>query len=79
VVEEKRPKIFVAENVKGLLSIENGEVIKMIINDFKNIGYDVDYRVVNAVDFGVPQNRERVVIIGNRINIKNIFPQKSSK
>lgn len=75
VVNDKQPKIFVAENVKGLLSMEKGKVIEMIINDFKEIGYDVDYKILNAADYGVPQARERVIIIGNRCGIKNIYPK----
>ncbi len=75
VVKDKQPKIFVAENVKGLLSMEKGKVIEMIINDFKEIGYDVDYQILNAADYGVPQARERVIIIGNRCNIKNLYPK----
>lgn len=66
VVKDKMPSYFVAENVRGLLSLEKGEAIKMIVEDFKKIGYEVDYRVFNAADFGVPQNRYRVIIIGVR-------------
>jgi len=72
VVKNKMPSYFVAENVRGLLSLEKGEAIKMIVDDFKKIGYEVDYRVFNAADFGVPQNRYRVIIIGVR---KNIFTE----
>lgn len=74
VIEKKKPKFFVAENVKGLLSMEKGKVIQMIVNDFESLGYNVDYRVLNAADYGVPQARERVIIIGNRIGVKNPFP-----
>ena len=74
IIEDKQPKFFVAENVKGLLSMENGEVIKLIIKDFEEIGYKVNYKVLNAADYGVPQARERVIIIGNRLGIDNIFP-----
>ena len=77
VVKDKQPKIFVAENVKGLLSMEKGKVIKMIVNDFKDIGYDVNYKILNAADYGVPQARERVIIIGNKCGIKNIFPKQT--
>lgn len=77
VVKDKKPKVFVAENVKGLLSMEKGKVLEMIINDFKELGYKVDYKLLNAVDYGVPQNRERVIIIGNRLGVDNIFPQKT--
>ncbi|WP_460220077.1 DNA cytosine methyltransferase [Psychroserpens sp. MEBiC05023] len=77
VIKDKRPKYFLAENVKGLLSMQKGKVIEMIINDFQEIGYDVDYRLLRASDYGVPQHRERVVIIGNRLGLKNPFPKKT--
>lgn len=77
IIEDKNPKIFVAENVKGLLSMEKGKVIEMIKKDFEDIGYNVDYKVLNAADYGVPQARERVIIMGNRIGVKNIFPKKT--
>ena len=77
VIKDKLPKYFVAENVKGLLSMQKGKVIKMIINDFKKLGYSVDYKVLKASEYGVPQNRERVFIIGNRLGLKNPFPVKT--
>lgn len=77
IIEDKKPKFFVAENVKGILSIENGKVFKMIKSDFENLGYKVDYKLLNAAEFGVPQNRERVIIIGNNIGKKNRFPEKT--
>lgn len=77
IIKDKQPKIFVAENVKGLLSMEKGKVIEMIVNDFKEIGYHVDYKILNAVDFGVPQARERIIIIGNNLGIKNVFPKET--
>lgn len=75
VIRDKQPKFFVAENVKGLLSMENGEIIKMIIKDFEDIGYKVDYKLLNAAEYGVPQMRERVIIIGNNIGVENPFPE----
>ena len=77
VIKDKRPKYFVGENVKGLLSIQKGKVIEMIVNDFKKLGYSVDYKVLKASDYGVPQNRERVFIVGNRLGLKNPFPVKT--
>lgn len=74
VIRDKQPKFFVAENVKGILSIEKGKVIETIVKDFKELGYNVDYKLVNAADYGVPQARERVIIIGNRIGAINPFP-----
>jgi DNA (cytosine-5)-methyltransferase 1 len=70
LIKDKQPKFFVGENVKGLLSMQQGKVINMIIDDFKALGYNVEYRLLKASDYGVPQNRERVVIIGNRLGLK---------
>jgi DNA (cytosine-5)-methyltransferase 1 len=77
LIKDKRPLFFVGENVKGLLSMQNGQVINMIVEDFRSLGYEVDYKLLKASDYGVPQNRERVIIIGNRIGIKNPFPEIS--
>jgi DNA (cytosine-5)-methyltransferase 1 len=73
-----KPKFFVAENVKGILSLGGGRVIDMIIKDFNSIGYAVEKPfVVNCAYYGVPQFRERVFIIGNRIGAANPFPKIS--
>lgn len=69
VLVDKQPKFFLAENVKGILSLMQGKVFEMIITDFKKAGYKVKYKVLNAADFGVPQKRERVIIIGVRNDI----------
>lgn len=66
VVKQVQPKIFLAENVKGLLSWEKGLGIKTMISDFEKLGYHVEYRLHNTADFGVAQARERVIIIGIR-------------
>ena len=66
VVQDKQPKIFIGENVKGLLSIDKGAVLKMIKQDFENLGYIVDYTVLNTSEYGVPQNRERIILYGCR-------------
>lgn len=69
------PKAFVMENVKGLLSMQNGKVIETIVNEFSSAGrgYNVAVEILKASDFGVPQQRERVIIIGIRKDL-NIFP-----
>ena len=77
IIEDKNPKFFVAENVKGILSIEKGKVFEMIKSDFEKLGYKVNARILNAAEYGVPQARERVVIIGNRIGVENPFPEKT--
>lgn len=66
LVKQNRPMAFVGENVKGLLTMGGGEIIEAIIEDFSQCGYDVYYKLVNAKNFGVPQDRERVIIIGFR-------------
>ena len=66
VIDAKRPKFFLAENVKGILSLGKGEVFKMILSDFVQLGYKVQYQVLNAADYGVPQTRLRVIIVGVR-------------
>jgi len=75
IIKETQPKFFIAENVKGILSLGKGKVIEMIIKDFNSIGYKVERPfVINCSYYGVPQNRERVIIMGNRINAPNTFP-----
>ena len=76
VISAKKPKFFLAENVKGITNLAKGEVFKMIIDDFTNIGYRVKYQILNAADFGVPQSRLRVIIIGvrNDIDWEYVYP-----
>lgn len=66
VVEKVHPKFFVMENVKGMLS-----VAEQVKEDFRNIGYSVECHILNAKEFGVPQNRERLIYIGNCIGVDN--------
>lgn len=64
VVKRVQPKVFVAENVKGLLLKTNKDSLNQVINDFSELGYQVSYKLYNAADYGVPQSRERVFIVG---------------
>ena len=73
VIEMIKPKIFLAENVKGLISWQNGLAIKTIIEDFAKLGYKVEYKLLNTADYGVPQVRERVIIVGIREDISTDF------
>ena len=66
IVKGKMPAMFVAENVRGILSLAKGEALKQIVRDFTRIGYDVDYALFNCADYGVPQLRQRVLIWGVR-------------
>lgn len=65
----KQPKFFIAENVKGILSLGKGEAIKQIISDFEEAGYITTVNLVNMANYGVPQTRQRVIIIGQRKNL----------
>ena len=83
IIHIKNPKFFVLENVKGLENMEKGKVLNMILDDLEgagNHGYTLCYDVLNAYNYGVPQNRERVIIVGVRNDIKNKFniPQKKA-
>jgi len=81
-VELKHPKFFIAENVRGILSIDNGSAIKKIISDFMNAGYIVSATLINLADYGIPQSRQRVFIIGQRKDLGEkmllIFPKKTN-
>ena len=81
LVEEKQPLAFVAENVKGILTLGNGEIIEAILEDFSSKGYDVVPTLVNAADYGVPQDRNRVIIVGIKkdLGIKYSFPSGPAK
>ena len=65
-IKTKQPKFFIAENVKGILSLGKGEAIKQIVSDFEGAGYITTVNLVNMADYGVPQTRQRVLIIGQR-------------
>jgi DNA (cytosine-5)-methyltransferase 1 len=88
IIEKKLPKVIVFENVKGLLStkyIDGRKLVDVIIEDLSSIGdtgYDVVYKLVNASDYGVPQNRQRVFFVGIRKDLglgRFVFPEKQSK
>ena len=72
-VEVLQPKVFLAENVKGILSANRGEAIKIITKRFEDTGYNLQIHLVNFADYGVPQLRQRVLFIGVRDDIKEKF------
>lgn len=76
ILKETQPKCFVAENVKGILTANKKSAFPLILQEFAESGYDLQYAILNAADFGVPQKRERVIIVGFRkdLNIKFKFP-----
>lgn len=76
ILRERKPKCFIAENVKGLLTANKGEAFPLILKEFSDSGYDVTFKVLKAVEFGIPQKRERVIIVGFRkdLGVEFIFP-----
>lgn len=73
LLKDKKPKCFIAENVKGLTNINKGKLFEKILKDCKAAGYKVDFRVLNAANYGVPQKRERVFVVGFREDLKVDF------
>jgi len=81
VLREKQPRFFIGENVKGLLSANKGKAFPMIVKEFEKAGYHIHFKLLNASEFGVPQKRERVFIVGFREfddYFKFRFPQPST-
>lgn len=80
-LEVKQPKYFICENVKGLMTLQKGTIIDKILDEFRNMGYNVEYKLIKAVEFGIPQKRERVIIVGIRNDIvcKFQYPQAICK
>ena len=74
IIKEKMPKAFVLENVKQLVGHNQGHTLKIIIKTLQDLGYHVQYAVLNALDYGLPQKRERVLIVGHREPIMFSFP-----
>jgi DNA (cytosine-5)-methyltransferase 1 len=77
ILEQLKPKMFLAENVKGLITHDNGNTLKTMLSVFENIGYNVTYHILKANDFNVAQKRERTVIIGirNDLNLTYLPPK----
>lgn len=73
ILRDRQPKCFIAENVKGIMTANKREAFPLIIQEFENSGYDVKYTVLNSATFGVPQKRERVIIVGFRKDLKIDF------
>ncbi len=78
-VNELTPEWFVFENVEGIKSFDNGTVIDKLEEEFQKLGYTTKWDVLTASDYGVPQNRNRFFMIGNRLGIDFIFPEKHTK
>lgn len=75
ILKEKQPKAFMLENVRNLTAHDNGNTFKVIRNHLEALGYNVYAKVLNALDYGVPQKRERIIIVGFKDNVFFSFPQ----
>lgn len=73
ILKAKKPRAFIAENVKGMLVLKNGDIFKRIVKEFSSAGYNVEYKLLNAADYGVPQKRQRVFIVGIRKDLEKSF------
>ena len=74
IIKEKEPKAFILENVKQLVGHDQGKTLKVILQSLKDLGYHVQYSVLNALDYGLPQKRERIVIVGHKEPIMFTYP-----
>lgn len=73
-VKKVKPKVFVAENVAGLLNRNNEDSYRQVLTDFLALGYNVHHQVYRAADYGVPQTRERVFFVGTSLDVKSFVP-----
>ena len=74
-VRHYRPKWFVMENVQGITNIGQGVILQQILEDFSDIGYSVEYKIVNMAEYGVPQLRRRAIFVGNNTSQKFDWPE----
>jgi len=81
IAKDKQPKICIAENVKGLMTLHGGSIFRKVISAFNEAGYDVFYELINAADYGVPQKRERVILVCVRKDLNKTyqFPEKPNR
>jgi len=75
IIKAKQPQAFLLENVKRLTTHDNGNTFRVITNNLQELGYTVYHKVFNSLDFGVPQKRERIYIVGFKENIHFSFPK----
>ena len=74
LIKELRPKFIVMENVKGILSLDKGAYLENVMKTLREAGYSAEYKLINMADYGVPEIRNRVIIIGNRVGLPVEFP-----
>ena len=74
LIKELKPKFIVMENVKGILTLQGGTYLKNVMKLLHEAGYNAEYKLINMADYGVPEIRERVIILGNRVGLPIEFP-----
>jgi len=79
ILKELQPKAFIFENVKGLLSMSEGELLATIVDLFESLGYHVQFRLLNAANYGAPQLRERVIIVGTSQGLRFDYPSHTHR
>lgn len=75
IVDECKPRVFIFENVKGLINHDKGNTWRVMQDVFEDLGYDIHHQVLNSRDYGIPQNRERIFVVGFRKKTQFIFPE----
>lgn len=75
IIDYVAPKAFLFENVRGILGTNKGKDWEAIVEAFKNIGYSISYRILDALDYGAPQQRERMILVGHKLGHDFLFPR----
>lgn len=80
IAADKKSVAFIAENVKGLVTLKGGSIFKRVREAFEDVGYTLSYKLVNAANYGVPQKRERVILVGirNDLGLTYEFPEETT-
>ncbi|MEH2299005.1 MAG: DNA cytosine methyltransferase [Nostoc sp.] len=79
ILDQKQPKYFFLENVKRLLTMENGYHFRLILNALSELDYFLEWRIISPLSFGIPQNRDRIFIFGTKLNSTDIVPNSLEK
>jgi DNA (cytosine-5)-methyltransferase 1 len=79
LLKELKPRLFIYENVKGLISMNEGQLLDSIIDLFESLGYKIQAVVLNAADYGVPQMRERVIVVGTLEGLAFAYPEPTHR
>jgi DNA (cytosine-5)-methyltransferase 1 len=75
IIDHVKPKAFLFENVRGILGTNKGDDWKAIVAAFRDIGYSISFRILDALDYGAPQQRERMIMVGHKLDTEFLFPR----